>query len=104
MTDPVLPATVSEALERMISEYAEALNADPALLVHVAIGRRLASRIDHESDGSKLSALIIRLRMTVDTLGVAAGDTDEFDEIAARRREHERNGYGSAGAGDAEGA
>lgn len=93
LTEPVLPRTVTEAVEEMIRSYAETLNDSPSLLVHVAMARKLARRVDHEMDGSKLAALVIRLRQAVETLGVAATDTDEFDEIAARRREHEANGF-----------
>lgn len=92
MTDPVLPRTVTEAVESMIAEYSVTLNQSASLLVHVAMARKLARRVDSELDGSKLAALIIRLRQAVETLGVAAADTDEFDEIAARRREHEAHG------------
>lgn len=109
MTEPVLPATVTEALESMLTQYSAALNSDPGLLVHVAVARKLARRVDSENDGSKLAALVIRLRQAVELFGAAAPEVDEFDEIAARRREHERHGQagdrsGSRAGGDAEGA
>lgn len=87
---PVPTDTVAGALESMLEAYAANIVDDPKLMIQVAIARKLARRVDLEMDGTKLAALVIRLRTVVEALGVASPELDEFDEVAARRREHER--------------
>lgn len=87
---PVPPQTVSQSLEAMLEAYSETLVNDPKLLVQVALARKLATQVDMEYDGTKLAALVVRLRVVVEALGVATPEDDAFDEIAKRRREHEQ--------------
>ena len=86
---PLAYRTVTDALEAMLDNYSSNLT-DTKLLVQVALARKLARRVDSEMDGTKLAALVIRLRTVVEALGVAAPDADEIDEVAKRRRAREQ--------------
>ena len=88
---PLAHRTVTDALEDMLEHYSANIGRDHKLLIQVALARKLARRVDSEMDGTKLAALVIRLRTVVDALGVAAPDADAVDEVAQRRREREQS-------------